>query len=76
MKRVGLLLILFLNLSAGIAQDSLKRGNAMQTQPIEKGVNFPVFEDRMTVLAIGIIAVGGLAFLLSTKRRRADRWSE
>lgn len=49
--------------------DSLK--HPLRIEP--RGVVFPALDIRLTMLAAGIVLVGGLGFLLNQKRKSADR---
>lgn len=47
---------------------------AIQSELSKKGaILFPLIEERLNILAIGIILLGGMLFLLNRVRQRADR---
>jgi hypothetical protein len=57
------------------ARDTLlmKHSEASSMQPIEN----KSWSDRLWILAIGVVSVGGIALLLDKKRRKADKqWQE
>jgi hypothetical protein len=79
--------ILFLVLSLGLSSSSSVRAqqedstkeiaiDTVSTVPgtvMQQNVRFPSQPERLVLLAVAVITVGGLGVILNEKRKRADR---
>ena len=39
------------------------------------GIHFPPFEERLMIVGVAVVLIGGFALLVNEKRKRADRQS-
>lgn len=50
-----------------------KRASPPVTPALTDGVRFPSQSERLTLLVVAVVLVGGLGLILNEKRRRADK---
>lgn len=78
-KQQAVLLVLFLMWTtlSSISQHDSSKTDAIKTKRndvhLERRTDFPDLDERLVVLLIGSIAVGGLALLLNERRKKVDR---